>query len=97
MHLLIMGAPGSGKGTCAVELKDFYSIPHISTGEMFRKAIQEKTQNAIGAWSFAELKNSFGKSIAQKTLDANLIANNYLRKIEKNSKKDLTSLGVQYL
>ena len=61
------------------------------------QAIQEKTQNAIGAWSFAELKNSFGKSIAQKTLDANLIANNYLRKIEKNSKKDLTSLGVQYL
>ena len=43
MHLLIMGAPGSGKGTCAVELKSFYGIPHISTGEMFRKAIQDKT------------------------------------------------------
>jgi adenylate kinase len=38
-----MGAPGSGKGTCAVELKSFYGIPHISTGEMFRKAIQDKT------------------------------------------------------
>lgn len=44
MHLLIMGAPGSGKGTCAVELKDFYSIPHISTGDIFRKAISEKTE-----------------------------------------------------
>ena len=75
------------------ELENKLSGLNQTTGQ----AIQEKTQNAIGAWSFAELKNSFGKSIAQKTLDANLIANNYLRKIEKNSKKDLTSLGVQYL
>lgn len=54
MHLLIMGAPGSGKGTCAVELKDFYSIPHISTGEMFRKAIQEKTPVGVIAKQLIE-------------------------------------------
>ena len=47
MHLLIMGAPGSGKGTCAVELKSFYGIPHISTGEIFRKAISDKTPLGI--------------------------------------------------
>lgn len=54
MHLLIMGAPGSGKGTCAVELKEFYSIPHISTGEMFRKAIQEKTPVGVIAKQLIE-------------------------------------------
>lgn len=54
MHLLIMGAPGSGKGTCAVELKEFYSIPHISTGEMFRKAIQEKTPIGVIAKQLIE-------------------------------------------
>lgn len=54
MHLLIMGAPGSGKGTCAVELKEFYSIPHISTGEMFRKAIQEKTPVGVIAQQLIE-------------------------------------------
>lgn len=54
MHLLIMGAPGSGKGTYAVELKDFYSIPHISTGEMFRKAIQEKTPIGVIAQQLIE-------------------------------------------
>lgn len=43
MHLLIMGAPGSGKGTCADCLKKHYSIPHISTGDMFRQAIADKT------------------------------------------------------
>lgn len=44
MHLIIMGAPGSGKGTCAMDLKQIYCIPHISTGDMFRKAIKEQTE-----------------------------------------------------
>ena len=44
MHLIIMGAPGSGKGTCALDLKKIYDIPHISTGDMFRKAIKEQTE-----------------------------------------------------
>lgn len=44
MHLIIMGAPGSGKGSYAVELKKRYGIPHISTGDMFRKAIAEGTE-----------------------------------------------------
>ncbi len=54
MHLLIMGAPGSGKGTCAVELKSYYSIPHISTGEIFRKAIANKTKTGLIAQSYID-------------------------------------------
>ncbi len=54
MHLLIMGAPGSGKGTCAVDLKSHYSIPHISTGDIFRKAISEKTPTGVLAQSFID-------------------------------------------
>ena len=44
MHLIIMGAPGSGKGTYAKMLKDIFAVPHISTGEMFRKAISDGTE-----------------------------------------------------
>lgn len=44
MHLIIMGAPGSGKGTAAVDLIKFYGIPHISTGDMFREAIKNQTE-----------------------------------------------------
>lgn len=44
MHLILVGAPGSGKGTCAQDLKKVFAIPHISTGEMFRKAIKEGTE-----------------------------------------------------
>lgn len=54
MHLLIMGAPGSGKGTCAVALKDYYSIPHISTGDIFRKAINEKTPVGVIAKEYID-------------------------------------------
>ena len=54
MHLILLGAPGSGKGTYAVELKEYYGIPHISTGEIFRKEIASKTELGILANSFIE-------------------------------------------
>ena len=41
MHLILMGAPGSGKGTYAAVLKKYYRVPHISTGEIFRDALAE--------------------------------------------------------
>ena len=44
MRLILLGAPGAGKGTYASSLKDRYGIPHVSTGDIFRKAISEKTQ-----------------------------------------------------
>ncbi|HHY59884.1 MAG TPA: adenylate kinase, partial [Clostridia bacterium] len=44
MRLLIMGPPGAGKGTQAETLTAKLAIPHISTGDMFRKAISEGTE-----------------------------------------------------
>lgn len=46
MNLLIMGAPGAGKGSQAVLIKERFNIPHISTGDMFRDAI--KSQSSLG-------------------------------------------------
>jgi adenylate kinase len=43
MKLVFLGPPGAGKGTLAVLVTEAYSIPHISTGEIFRTAIREKT------------------------------------------------------
>lgn len=42
-RLLIMGPPGAGKGTQAALIKDYYKIVHISTGDMFRKAMKNET------------------------------------------------------
>ncbi len=43
MKLIFLGPPGAGKGTLAALVSEVYRIPHISTGEIFRAAIREKT------------------------------------------------------
>ncbi|MCK4533213.1 adenylate kinase [bacterium] len=42
MNLILLGAPGSGKGTQAFKLSEKYKIPHISTGDIFREAIKKE-------------------------------------------------------
>ncbi|MCK4777502.1 MAG: nucleoside monophosphate kinase, partial [Actinomycetia bacterium] len=44
MNLIIMGAPGVGKGTQAVRIADALHIPHISTGDIFREAVSKGTE-----------------------------------------------------
>ncbi len=43
MRLILLGPPGAGKGTQAVNIVEKYNIPHISTGDIFRKNIKEGT------------------------------------------------------
>ncbi len=54
MNLILMGLPGAGKGTQAEKIVEKYGIPHISTGDMFRQAIQEKTPLGLEAKSFMD-------------------------------------------
>ena len=42
--VIFLGPPGSGKGTQAAKLAESLTIPHISTGEILRQAITEKTE-----------------------------------------------------
>ena len=54
MKLLIMGRPGAGKGTQAANIKDYYKIPHISTGDMFRAAMKNETKLGLEAKQYME-------------------------------------------
>ena len=44
MKIIMLGAPGAGKGTQAEKLAAEYGLPHISTGDIFRKNIKEGTE-----------------------------------------------------
>jgi len=44
MKMVFLGPPGAGKGTIAKKAKDYYNIPHISTGDLFRDNIKNKTE-----------------------------------------------------
>ena len=44
MRLLLLGAPGSGKGTQGVRIAERYGIPHVSTGELLRANVKQGTE-----------------------------------------------------
>jgi adenylate kinase len=54
MNIVLFGAPGAGKGTQAKELIDKYGIPQISTGDLFREAIGNKTELGMKAKEFMD-------------------------------------------
>ncbi|MGO1314647.1 MAG: adenylate kinase [Staphylococcus equorum] len=54
MNIILMGLPGAGKGTQASEIVKKFPIPHISTGDMFRKAIKDGTDLGKEAKSFMD-------------------------------------------
>ncbi|MBB5207568.1 adenylate kinase [Chiayiivirga flava] len=49
MRLVLLGAPGSGKGTQATRLKDALDVPHISTGDLLRAAVKAGTPLGLQA------------------------------------------------
>jgi adenylate kinase len=49
MRLVLLGAPGSGKGTQATRLRDHLQVPHISTGELLRAAVNAGTPLGLQA------------------------------------------------
>ncbi|AVO01553.1 adenylate kinase [Staphylococcus simulans] len=54
MNIILMGLPGAGKGTQASEIVKKFPIPHISTGDMFRKAIKDETELGKEAKSYMD-------------------------------------------
>lgn len=54
MKLIMLGAPGAGKGTQAKKLSAKYDIPHISTGDIFRANIKNETDLGVKAKGYMD-------------------------------------------
>ena len=66
MRLILVGPPGAGKGTQAVQLASHFSIPHISTGDIFRLNIKGETKLGLHAKSFMDAGNLVPDSVTNE-------------------------------
>ncbi len=54
MNIIMLGAPGAGKGTFSAYLEEKYQIPHISTGDIFRENIKNNTELGAKAKTYMD-------------------------------------------
>ena len=54
MNLILMGAPGAGKGTQSEKISAKWNIPAVSTGDMLRAAVKEGTEMGVKAKSYMD-------------------------------------------
>ena len=55
MDIILIGAPGAGKGTQAEKLSQILGIRHIASGDLFQKAFEEQTELGVKARSYVDL------------------------------------------
>jgi len=54
MYIILLGAPGAGKGTQADSLSSELNLPHIASGDLFREALKKETELGLLAKSYME-------------------------------------------
>ncbi|MBT3720451.1 adenylate kinase [archaeon] len=82
MKLIFLGPPGSGKGTQAKILSNNVNIPQISTGDLFRENIKNKTELGIKAQSFMDqgylVPDEVTNGMAKERLERNDCESGYI-------------------
>ncbi len=72
MRLVLLGAPGAGKGTQAVLLKERHNLAHISTGDIFRQNLKDNTPLGLEAKKFMDAGQLVPDEIVMKMVGAKL-------------------------
>ena len=54
MNIVLLGAPGSGKGTQAQNLQNQIGFIHIATGDLFRKHLSDETELGLSAKAYID-------------------------------------------
>lgn len=73
MRLVLLGAPGSGKGTQATRLKEYLAVPHISTGELLRGAVAAGTPLGLQAKGVMEAGGLVSDDVVLGMLEERLL------------------------
>lgn len=73
MNVIIMGPPGAGKGTQAKLISKEFEIPHISTGDIFRKNISEQTPVGLEAKTYIDNGLLVPDDVTIKMLEESLV------------------------
>lgn len=72
MRVLLLGPPGAGKGTQAVKLAEKLGIPQISTGELFRRNIEEGTKLGVEAKRYLDAGDLVPSYLTNELVDDRL-------------------------
>ena len=107
MRLVLLGAPGSGKGTQAARLKEHLQVPHISTGDLLRAEVAAGTPLGLEAKAImargdlvsdAILLGMLEDRFSREDTRAGFILDGYPRNLAQAAALDalLKKLGVQF-
>ena len=98
MNIILFGPPGAGKGTQAKELIERFSIPQISTGDILRAAIANKTPLGLEAKKLMDAGNLVSDDIVnglvaerlkEKDTEKGFILDGYPRTVEQAKALDV--------
>ena len=82
MNIILLGAPGAGKGTQASKIADTYGLPHISTGDIFRENIKNQTEIGVLAKTYIDkgqlVPDEITCKIVQERISRNDCENGYM-------------------
>ncbi|MGA1823879.1 MAG: adenylate kinase [bacterium] len=74
MRIILLGAPGGGKGTQAKKIMAKFNIPQISTGDILRAAVANKTDAGVKAKAYMDRGELVPDSIVVEMLESRLVA-----------------------
>ena len=72
MNIILLGAPGAGKGTQATRISEKFSLPHISTGDIFRDNIKRGTEIGLLAKSYTDKGQLVPDEVTCKNVEGRL-------------------------
>ena len=88
MRLVLLGAPGSGKGTQAARLKDHLQVPHISTGDLLRAEVAAGSKLGLEAKEIMASGNLVSDEILLGMLEDRFILDGYPRNLAQAAALD---------